>query len=169
MLYLRDIPKYDAIRARVKRYPDIDPAAVASFLILLRVASDALTAVENYLGRHGMSQGRFTVMAVLNREPESPMCPSDLASKCGVTRATMTGLIDGLQRDSMVKRGPHQGDRRMMQVRLTADGIKFLDDILPEYYRRLAKLMGNLSETEKVSLEDMLARINAGVPAMLAP
>ena len=128
-----------------------------AFLILLRVASDALAAVESYLGRHGMSQGRFTVMAVLNREPDAPMCPSDLATKCGVTRATMTGLIDGLERDKLVTRQHHQGDRRMTQVKLTEEGIKFLDAILPDYYKRLAKLMGNLSEAEKMSLEDMLA------------
>jgi DNA-binding MarR family transcriptional regulator len=169
MLYLRDIPKFEDIRARAKRYPDIDPASVAAFLILLRVASDVLAALESYLSRHGMSQGRFTVMAVLNRDASAAMCPSNLAAKCGVTRATMTGLIDGLERDKLVIRESHGKDKRMTQVRLTPEGVKFLDSILPEYYRRLAKLMGNLSEAEKKSLEEMLAKINAGLPAMLAP
>jgi DNA-binding MarR family transcriptional regulator len=169
MLYLRDIPKYEAIRARARRYPDIDPAAVEAFLIWQRVAGDAMIAVQTYLGRHGMSQGRFTVMAVLNRDPEKGLSPSDLAEKCGVTRATMTGLLDGLERDKLAKRDHHGGDRRMTQVRLTADGIKFLDSLMPHYYKRLAKLMGNLTEVEKKTLEEMMAKINAGIPAMLAP
>jgi DNA-binding MarR family transcriptional regulator len=169
MFYLRDIPKYEAIRARVRRYSDIDPAAVESFLILLRVASDAIAAVEAYLNRHGISQGRFTVLAVMNREPETAMCPSDLAVKCGVTRATMTGLIDGLERDKLVKREHSQGDRRMMQVRLTPEGIQFLDSILPEYFRRLASLMGHLNEAEQKALSQMLEKINGGIAAMAAP
>ena len=169
MFYLRDIPKYDAIRARARRYPDIDPAAVESFLILLRVSSDALAAVETYLSRHGVSQGRFTVMAVLNRDPQAALCPSDLAEKCGVTRATMTGLLDALERDGLVERQMHSNDRRMTQVRLTRRGIDFLDSILPDYYRRQARLMGHLSEDEKRVLETFLAKINAGIPAMLAP
>jgi MarR family transcriptional regulator, negative regulator of the multidrug operon emrRAB len=166
MFYLRDIPKFEAISARVRRYPDIDPSSVEGFLILLRVASDALAAVESYLNRFGMSQGRFTVLAVLNREPETAMCPSDLADRCGVTRATMTGLLDGLERDKLVKREHHGDDRRMTHVRLTPEGIKFLDSLLPEYYRRQAKLMGNLSEADKKLLVEMLAKINAGIPSM---
>ena len=169
MLYLRDIPKYDAIRARVKRYPDVDPVAVEAFLILLRVASDALSAMETYLSRHGISQGRFMVLAVLNRDPELAICPSDLAEKCGVTRATMTGLLDGLQRDKLIKRTDHEVDRRRTHIKLTPEGILFLDSIMPDYYKRVAKLMGNLSEPDKQTLEDMLARINAGIGAMLAP
>jgi DNA-binding MarR family transcriptional regulator len=164
MFYLRDIPKYESIRQRVRRYPDIDPAAVESFLILLRVASDVLAAVESYWARHNMSQGRFTVLVVLNREPTAPMKPSELASKCGVTRATMTGLLDGLEREKL-----HQNDRRMTLVRLTARGIALLDSIMPDHYRRIAKLMGGLSEADKHRLEEMLGKINQGIAAMLAP
>jgi DNA-binding MarR family transcriptional regulator len=167
MLYLRDIPKYEAIRARARRYPDIDPAAVEAFLIWQRVATDALVAVETYLGRHGMSQGRFTVMAVLNRDPQIALTCGDLSEKCGVTRATMTGLLDGLERDKLAKRDQHGGDRRKTTVSLTAEGISFLDSLMPEYYKRLAKLMGNLTAAEKKTLEEMMAKINAGIPAML--
>ena len=169
MFYLRDIPKYEAIRARVKRYPDIDPSAVESCLILLRVASDVLAAIESFLGRHGMSQGRFTVLAILNRDPEVTMNPSDLAAKSGVTRATMTGLLDGLEREKLVRREHDHGDRRMTLVQLTPGGVRLLDSIMPEYYRRVAKLMAGLTEAEKQLLEGMLAKINTGVPAMLAP
>ena len=43
----------------------VDPAAVESFLTLLRVGSDVLAAWEKYLAGHHISQGRFTVLMLL--------------------------------------------------------------------------------------------------------
>ena len=48
MFYLRDLPKYEAICQRCQRYPEVDPASVETSLVLLRVASDMLTALEGY-------------------------------------------------------------------------------------------------------------------------
>jgi DNA-binding MarR family transcriptional regulator len=169
MLYLRDLPKYEAIERRAERYPEIDPASVVSYLILLRVASDVLAAIEAYLARHDMSQGRFTVLALLNREPDEPMCPSDLAIRSGVTRATMTGLLDGLARERLIRREPAKDDRRMLLVELTPRGRKMLDEIFPDYYRRIAKLMGHLSPAEKKQLVELLNKITPGLPAMAEP
>ncbi len=107
-----------------------------------------LTALETFLARYDMSQGRFTLLMVLNRDPHLGLCPSDLASKCGVTRATMTGLLDGLEREKFVTRVRHANDRRMATVMLTPEGIQFLDNLCPDYYRRIAGLMGKLTEEE---------------------
>jgi MarR family transcriptional repressor of emrRAB len=163
---LRDIPKYEALRARIRRYPDIDPIAVETFLVLLRTASDVMAGAEEYWSKHGLSHGRFVVLAVLNRDPAVALSPSDLADKCGVSRATMTGLVAGLQRNHYVRREHHHGDRRMALVRLTPDGVRFLDSVLPDYYRRLARMMGHLSTPEKRALEDMLTKIGQGLPEM---
>ncbi|HUB24264.1 MAG TPA: MarR family transcriptional regulator [Tepidisphaeraceae bacterium] len=163
---LRDIPKYEALRARVRRYPEIDPIAVETFLVLLRVASDVMTGAEDYWTKHGLSHGRFIVLAVLNRDPSIALSPSDLADKCGVSRATMTGLVAGLQRHHYVRREHHHDDRRMALVRLTPEGVRFLDAILPDYYRRLARMMGYLDQAEKRKLEEMLVKIGQGLPEM---
>ncbi len=169
MLYLRDLPKYEAIEQRARRYPEIDPASVVSYLVLLRVASDVLAAIETYLARHNMSQGRFTVLALLNRNPDQPMSPSDLATRSGVTRATMTGLLDGLERERLIRRECDQSDRRMLLVELTRRGRTMLDEIFPDYYKRIAKLMGDLSEGEKKHLIELLNKITPGINAMTDP
>jgi MarR family transcriptional repressor of emrRAB len=169
MFYLRDIPKYEAICQRMQRYPEVDPAAVESSLVLLRVASDMVTALEGYLARNNTSQGRFTVLMVLNRDPSRGLAPSDLARRCGVTRATMTGLLNGLERDGLATREPDHHDRRMATVRLTDEGIRYLDKILPDYYRRTAALMANLAQEEKLLLEKLLWKVNDGIKAYSDP
>ena len=96
MLLLKDIPRYETLLAYSKRYPNVDPDALEAYFNLLRVASDVLEGLEQYYLMQGTSQGRFTVLALLNREPDKPLCPADLAERSGVTRATMTGLLQGL-------------------------------------------------------------------------
>lgn len=163
MFYLRDLPKYDAIRARASRYPEVQAAAVEAFLVLLRTGSDVLSALERFLSSHDLSMGSWTVLMVLNRDPAIPLMPSDLANKCGVTRATMTGLLDGLERKRLVRREPEPSDRRTLRVRLTREGIDRLDGMTHDYYRRVALLMRDLDDEDKRQLSDMLLRVLANV------
>lgn len=164
MFYLRDLPKHENLRAQAQRYPDINPDALTSLIVLLRVASDTLSHLESLLARDDMSQGRFTVLMVLNRNPDLGLSPADLATKCGVTRATMTGLLDGLEREGFVAREDALTDRRMFVVRLTPPGRAFLDRILPQYYRRIDKLMSPLGEREQRQLVEILSKLGAHVP-----
>jgi DNA-binding MarR family transcriptional regulator len=169
MFYLRDLPKYDAIRARAARYPEVEPAAVEAFLVLLRTGSDVLAALERFLSTHQLSQGSWTVLMVLNRDPAIPLMPSDLAGKCGVTRATMTGLLDGLERKGWVRREPEMSDRRTLRVRLTREGIDLLDGMTHDYYRRVALLMRDLNDDDKRHLSGMLLRILNNVGDVAPP
>jgi DNA-binding MarR family transcriptional regulator len=168
MFYLRDLPKYDAIRQRAARYPELNPRALEAFLVLLRVASDVLDGLEAFLTRQGTSQGKFTILMLLNREPTVGISPSDLADRSGVTRATITGLLDGLSREKLVIREDDADDRRKAVVRLTRRGGKLLEAMLPEYYRQVAELMGGLSDDEKTVLVSLLGKVNARLPALWA-
>jgi DNA-binding MarR family transcriptional regulator len=168
MFYLRDLPNYEAFKKRAERYPNVDPAALESCINLLRVAVDVLAAWDVYLARHKTSAGRFSILMLLNREPEKPVSPSDLAARAGVTRATVTGLLDSLEREKLIKREHAVDDRRMIQVRLTPAARKRLDAMLPDYYKRVADLMGQLTEEEKKSLIQLLTKINAGIPTITA-
>jgi DNA-binding MarR family transcriptional regulator len=102
-------------------------------------------------------------MMILNRNPDQGLCPADLADKSGVTRATMTGLLDGLERDGLVAREGHLADRRMLMVRLTTKGREFLDKIVPGYLRKINDLMAPLTEQEKHTAADLLARLGGHV------
>lgn len=166
---LRDLPRYEELRARTARYPDIEPSAVEAAFILFRVSTDALAAFDAHTARLRMTPGRMSVLTILNRDPSRPLSPSLLADRAGVTRATMTGLLCRLERDRMVKRSSDRIDRRKVTVSLTPKGQAFLDDVLPDYYRRFAALMGGLNEQEQRTLTDMLYRISERVRLVRGP
>jgi len=161
MYTLRDVPKYENIRAAAARYPELEPAASAAFVLLLRVASDFLAAAEDYLAEHGLSQGRFTVLMLLFRTVDIAQNPCELARKAGVTRATMTGLLDGLEREELITRKTVAEDRRMLDVALSTKGKKFLETVMPGYFRLVRKCMAGLSQGEKEQMIALLTKLGA--------
>lgn len=168
MLQLRDLPTVEMLEKFAARYPIADVTAVSSFLHLLRVATDLSIALDACLSEHGLLQGRWWVLILLMREDNKTSTPSLLAEKAGVSRATMTGLLDGLERDGLVKRVFDDEDRRRLSIVLTDAGQAKLDDVMPDYYARLRVCMAGVDETSRQALEATLMKISAGLTAFSA-
>lgn len=161
-LLIKNLPRYDCLLEAAKQFPDLDPSACEVFLHLLRAGDEACRVVESHLAEHGISQGRFMVlMLLLNKSsncPE-PHTPAELADLSHVTRATMTGLVDTLERDGLVTREPDPKDRRMMAVNLTEKGRLLLQKILPQHFKRMAWLMSPFTESERKTFVGLLAKV----------
>ena len=167
LLMLRDLPRYEMLQEKARRYPDLDAGAVEATLVLLRVASDVLEGLSAHYARNGTSEGRNSVMMMLDHPtPPEGMSPSILADKLGVSRATITGLVDGLERDGLVSRQPNPEDRRAFHVQLTDKGGEFLLRTAPSLFRRVAGLMAHLDGAERRQLIDLLAKVARGQNAM---
>ncbi len=167
MLQLRDLPTPEVLGKFAERYPDADVTAISSFLYLLRVATDLSLALDTCLSKHDLLQGRWWVLILLMREESTISTPSILADKLGVTRATMTGLLDGLEQNGLVTRVFAKEDRRSVKIQLTTAGQAKLDVVMPDYYRRLRQCMEALDEEKRVQLQQLLGLINKGIPALI--
>ena len=164
LLLLKNLPRYECLLEAAKEFPDLDPSASEAFLHLLHAGDECFRAVESHLASHNISQGRFSVLMSLMNQCRgdgqmAALSPAELADRTGVTRATMTGLVDTLARDGLVTRAPDAEDRRMMAVCLTPKGREVLHEILPEHFRRMAALMQSLSEEERKTLVRLLYKI----------
>jgi DNA-binding MarR family transcriptional regulator len=162
LLMLKDLPRYECLLEVVKRHPELDPSACEAYLNLLRAGDEAYRKSEAFFSDHGMSPGRFTVMMLLYDKIAGnpvPQTPADIAEKAGVTRATITGLIDTLERDGLVTRKHDSGDRRMMLIHLTPKGHAALERILPAHFKQMAAQMAPLSENERKTLVRLLTKL----------
>lgn len=164
LVMIKDLPRYECLLEAAREFPDLDPSATEVFLNVLRAGDEAFRIIESQLAGHDITQGRFGVLMALwgnaRRCGSTPsMSPAELAERTGVTRATMTGLVDTLERDGFVKRQPATGDRRMVSVRITPQGEQLLAQILPEHFRQMAWLMAPLPETERKTLVELLTKI----------
>jgi DNA-binding MarR family transcriptional regulator len=172
LLMLKDLPRYDCLIQAAEHCPTLQPSACDAFLNLLRTGDDVFSVVHRFLSGHDISQGRFTVLMLLGMEcggEDRDATPATLADEAGVARATMTGLIDTLEKDRLVVREPDAKDRRTIRVRLTAQGEALLKGILPDYFQCVADILRPLSETERKQLVRLLQKIQAGLPEKQNP
>jgi DNA-binding MarR family transcriptional regulator len=163
-LMLKDLPRYECLLEASREFPDLDPSATEAFLHLLRAGDEAFRVAEQHFAEYDITQGRFGVLMALwgqcHREGrEMPLSPAEIAERTGVTRATVTGLIDTLERAELVARSPHSGDRRMTSVVLTSRGEKLLARILPAHFRLMTWLMSGLDEAERKTLVQLLTKV----------
>jgi DNA-binding MarR family transcriptional regulator len=145
--------------AKAKRYPDLDPVACETYLTLRQVGDALRSAQEQRLSAEGISLGRFMVLAVLDRTPDHPLPASELAEAAGVTKQTVTSLLDGLERDGFVARQPSAVDRRSVRVRLEPAGQRLLERVLPGMYRRQVEIMADLTTAEQQELARLLRKV----------
>ena len=166
MLTPRSHPTQQVLLSLASQYPEMDLASVEACLAFLNATAEVYEAYETHFARYGLSMGKFTILMQLLHAGEQGLAPSECAERAGVTRGTITGLLDGLERDGLVKRQPHPIDRRMLNVRITPKGQELLCKMLPDHFCRTTGLMANLTDAEKETLIGLLAKLQAGTPAL---
>ncbi len=107
---------------------------------------------------HRLSESKFVLLFLLHDKPEG-LSPHELAERAGVTRATITGLLDGLERDGFIARRGGLDDRRKVAVSLTEAGQKTARDLFNEHTEWVASLFEGFADDERKTLNTLLQRI----------
>lgn len=94
----------------------------------------------------GVSRARLSALSVVVFR--GPLTLGELAAAEGVRSATMTGIVNGLERDALVRRRPHGSDRRAVQVEATPSGRRLLDRARGRRIGLVASKLNDLSEAD---------------------
>ena len=156
MLQLKDIPDTKILKKFADRYGNVDSKKVIQFLSILRVGTDLTEGLNSFLDGYDLLQGRWWVLILLMREDDLMATPSVLAAKAGVSRATMNGLINRLFKDELIVRVQGANDGRSYLVKLSQKGQAKLDEVMPEYYARVNKLMSAINESDRERMVELL-------------
>ncbi|GAC1356186.1 MAG: hypothetical protein NVSMB38_37430 [Ktedonobacteraceae bacterium] len=137
--------------------------------MFLHVAREILAAFQNRLERFGLSDGKLVILILLRHAPDHSLTPSELADRCEVTRGTITGLLDGLERSGLIARKNHPEDRRMLTIQLTEQGLAFIDEMMPQHFQRFGEMIKrtDLSQEELQQFMTILKKVKQGIPALL--
>ncbi len=111
-------------------------SAALHLLRRLRIEDDAL----------GVSPPRLSALSVVVLA--GPIGIGALAATEGVAAPTMSRLVDGLERDGLVTRGPDPSDARGVLVRATAQGTRILRRGRRQRLETLASGLADLSPEE---------------------
>jgi DNA-binding MarR family transcriptional regulator len=126
----------------------------------LRLAQDAsFRAFARHAGQKNIRPGRFAALMVLRDNPN--ITQSALGRAIARDKSSVTPLLQGLQRQGLVKRKRSTADRRSVTLTLTPAGERVLRDLIVharEHDRRLDQIAG-ASKAEFVAILRKVADI----------
>lgn len=85
-----------------------------------------------------------------------PLSPSALARRAGVHPATMTGILDRLERGGWIARERDPADRRAIVVRILPDRYAELLRNYADMSRSMNKLLAGYSDSQLAAIADFL-------------
>lgn len=152
----RTIPDFEQL------YPDGNARASECAMNLALTADLLINNLSHQLQPFDLTPASGLVLSMLADSAE-PLPPHEIAKRLIVSRATMTGLVDSLERRAYVNRRPHPTDRRMLLVEITDKGRQAADEFRPIVHRHHRMWFEPLDEKEKERLIDFLHRIQASL------
>jgi DNA-binding MarR family transcriptional regulator len=93
----------------------------------------------------------------------SPQRASDLAESVGVSRPTLTALVDGLEHAGLVQRVPEPTDRRGIRMLLTDAGRVARERAEVALTRRLVALVGGGVQETFEQLSELIGKLSGAL------
>lgn len=147
-----------------RRYPGAEKLATECVVNLLRTESLVSAELNRRLRRYGLSVATFNVLMILEGAGE-PLCPYEIGDRLLVTRGTVTGLLDSLEKQKLIRRTPHPEDRRMLLIEPTDNAGTLLEEVWGEHFPAEAEMIEALSNREKEALVRLLGKLQAHLEA----
>lgn len=92
-----------------------------------------------------------------------PLETRDLAKEAGISKATLSGVLNTLEGRGWVVRKRAEHDRRLMNVTLTLSGRRLMRHLFPAFNKQERVVTSKLSVGQKESLADLLRTITMTV------
>jgi DNA-binding MarR family transcriptional regulator len=136
----------------------VDPGTEA--LAAVRILGKKLhLTMERWAERFGLSEGRFQILLRLKHQPNGRFAMGELAEMLDVSPRTVTGLVDNLERDGLVKRVNDPDDRRSVYAELTDQGRERIETLWRETLGVQLALTHGLKASELIQLRHLCLRL----------
>ncbi len=131
---------------------------VEDALVAIRRIMRAAEQSSRTLSRQaGMTASQVVVLRIIAGEGD--ISPSGIAQKARITQATVTALLDRLQKRGLVSRTQGAADRRRVVVTLTEVGRKLLDETPDALQTRFADRFNELKDWQQASINAALEQV----------
>lgn len=143
---------------------NIDRKKAGTGMLMLWLSDDITQAVNSSLAQYGVSEKKFDVLMLFGLAERgflevSILTPSYISDYFGVTRSSVTGLLDWLENRELLARQASAEDRRSLTLELTETGRELLNEALPSFWRRCEQLVAALDDRECDLLRTALGKV----------
>src|SRR3954452_8243723 len=115
------------------------------------------------MGAHGLTLSDYDVLVQLARAPEHKLRNIELATAVVLTRSGVSRLVDGLERDGLVRRSSCPSDKRGSLVEITGEGLVRLREAATTQIEGVRELfIERLGEEGREQMDALLGLLPAG-------
>ena len=129
-------------------YPTANARATECAMNLVLTADLLVKRIATLLQPLHLTPASGLVLSML-ADAQSPLPPNEIADRLIISRATVTGLLDSLERRAYIRRLPHPSDRRMILADITETGRKAAREFRPIVHQHQKEWFEVLGETEQ--------------------
>lgn len=122
-------------------------------------------ARQRVAGRWNLTLPQFDVLAELARADAGGFTFIELSRLLLVTSGNLTGIVDRLEQQRLVRRHPDDQDRRVIRVALTDKGRRLTDRVLPAHAADIEEILSFMPASDLNQLNDLLGRLRDGLHA----
>lgn len=119
-----------------------------------------------HFAQHGLSWAKFNALIHLYMAGDRGLIQSELGNKVMVSRATISDLLDRLEKEDLVVRKADPSDKRVYRVNLTGKAIMLLNAFLPVHNSFMHKAMSALDKQEKEAFILLHEKLRKGLESI---
>jgi DNA-binding MarR family transcriptional regulator len=149
--------------------PASETTAEGAFRAFIRTFGAFERVMNPYFQRFGLSGAQWGVLRTLYRaesEGAAALRVTELSERLLIRPPSVTGVVDRLVRDGLVKRESPAADLRVKQVSLTAKGRQRVQQVLQVHGPYVETLLSGLSSAEQAELRRLLDRLREHLGSM---
>lgn len=133
------------------------PHPTGSAFLLAQLGGHAAERFAERIAAQDLTPAQAGVLRLVGREPA--LSQRDLAARLGASPSRVVALVDGLEHRSLLSRTRSEHDRRVHELRLTADGQRVLSVLAAVARAHDDEICGALDPEERHQLRDLLGKV----------
>jgi DNA-binding MarR family transcriptional regulator len=147
-------------RAAMTRFTAGDDTLALEAATAVRTAFNAVERMRAHGAQgRGLSTGALDLLMRLSASTDDGISIGELAQSAGVSSRNVTGLVDTLERDGLVRRVPDRHDRRSVLAQITPAGQTWIESFRRPNQLAMAAIFREFTPAELTQLRHLCLRL----------
>jgi homoprotocatechuate degradation regulator HpaR len=141
-------------------------------MLLLQARESVMGAFRPVLKQFSLTEQQWRIIRALNDHPANEMEAGQIARECCILSPSLTGMLERMERDDLIRRSRPAADQRKVVVSLTAQSkmlVKRISPLIDAQYQDLERKVGTQTLGAAYKLLDQLIAIVPRDEALAAP
>lgn len=150
------------LQAELKQKRPFSSAEQEAYLSLLRTADALQSSMEAKLKEYGLTGTQYNALRILRGAGAEGLPCSEISERMITRDPDITRLLNRLEKRGLARRIRDKRDRRVIYGKITAPGLKLLQEMDRPIEEYGGEILGHVSQAELRKLIELLEAVRCG-------